>query len=179
MSTMRAVWLCLAAELLLPACAPRPKESHMQTRPIPEMLGAVMEFRLGKEVTHRSLPIRAPAGPAGLKLGHYFLRIENVTSSKQAPPFAVYPNLPEAADPAKFPELCIDSMETFGLMEASRPRPNHAANGMTYSFDATKTLLALEATKRWDGKTLRVTFVPGRWDGEVDVRVGRLSLYIE
>lgn len=151
----------------------------MHPPPIPEMLGATMEFRLGKEVTHRSLSVRAPSGPARLNRGQYFLRIENVTSPRHAPRFMVYLNLPEGADPAKFPELCVDSMETFGLMEASRPRPNHAPNGMTYSFDATKTLLALEAAKRWDWKNLRVTFVPGRWDGEVDVRVGRLSLYIE
>lgn len=155
-----------------------------QRPPIPETLGASAEpIHLGKGIAQVSFPVRTPEGPARWRSPsvpkQFFVRIENMTSSKRAPGFNLYVNLPEGANPTEHPEYLVDNLATFGLVESSRPGSNHPPDGLSFNVEVTKHLLSLESANKWDGKTLRVTFVPGLWNGEIDVKLGRVSLFVE
>jgi hypothetical protein len=151
---------------------------------IPEMVGATSApFALGKDATHISLAIHPPTGPAFLGVDkvprRVFLKFENITSDEMAPPYNVFLNLPPGDDPAKHPELHVGVLAMFGLVELSSPSRDHPGDGLTYSVTVTSEFLRLPAMPGWDSNNLRITFVPKPWDDEVDVRVGRVSLYFE
>jgi hypothetical protein len=162
----------------------QPPDPNSIRRNVPEMVGATSSpFHLRKEITNISFPVRAPIGPARIRpdltLKQLFLRIENMTSDQRAPTMDVYVNLPEGESHQKHPELYVDSLAMFGLVESSRPSEHHAENGMSFHIDLTKVLYALETAGKWNGKSVRVTFIPGEWNGDIDILVGRMSLYVE
>ena len=67
----------------------------------------------------------------------------------------------------------------FGLVEASGADGRHKDNGLGFTFEASDVYARLMAARDWHAKTLRVTFVPSPWDGPINVKVGRVSLYFE
>lgn len=159
----------------------------MQTPPmqiIPETVGATSApFELGLATAHIEFTVHPPSGPA-LKTPasvprRLFLRIENLTTETDAPSYDVYINVPPGADPAKHPGLKVGFTPTFGLYEASRGDGNHPGDGLGTQIEITALLNSLTAAKEWDGKSLRVTFVPDpSWDVPAKLRVGRVSLVI-
>jgi hypothetical protein len=178
-----------------PAAPVVPKELHMQSPsdpnnpqqdkpPIPEMLGATSRpFELGKVTSTVSFEIQSPTGPALLRSDgqpkRVLLRAEKVTSTIPAPPFDVYLNLPPGEEAEKHPDLYAFTLSTFGLVESSTSGDQHPGNGLNFLEDVTELFVRLNAMKDWDRKTIRASFVPSSWVGDIKVQVGRLSLMME
>jgi hypothetical protein len=164
---------------------PDPQNQRKSPPPIPETVGATSApFKLGKGTTTISMEIHAPTGPALLhsdgRTKRVLLRIENLTSQIAAPSFGVYLNLPPGDDPQKRHDLYALTLSTFGLVESSQARGNHPANGLNFVQDVTEVFGRVTRATDWDGKNLRVSFVPIRWkDYPLDATVGRVSLLIE
>ena len=157
-------------------------DSPQQSAPIPEMIGATAApFSLGKGLTHVSLAMQSPSGPAFQRADRtpirVFLKFENIKANVRAPAFDVYLNLPDDA-PEKHPELQAGVLPMFGLVEASTSTERHPNDGLTYSQDVTNLFIRLATTRSWDPTKLRITFVPRAWDGPIEVQVGRVSLVI-
>lgn len=159
----------------------------MQSPPfpiIPETVGATSApFELGLTAAHVEFPIHPPTGPAALVRPavprRLFLRIENLVAETDAPSYDVYLNLPAGADPKKHPELKVGFTPTFGLFEASQGDGKHPGDGLGTQMEVTAVLNRLTASRQWDGKMLRVTFVPELpWDAPAKLKVGRVSLVI-
>jgi len=151
---------------------------------LPEMVGATSApIELGKATAHIGFAIGAPSGPTRLLgdalLRRVFLNIENITSDAMAPSYNVYLNVPQGDDPQKHPDLRVGNLALFGLVESSRSDEEHPGNGLSFKMEVTAVYLRLVATSDWDTKNVRVSFVPRPWDDEVNVRVGRISLYFE
>lgn len=100
----------------------------------------------------------------------FYLGIENITSERGAPEYAVFLNLPEG-EAGKHRDRFAGQMPMFGLREASRGKA-----GLTYRFDVTDLIRRLAAGADWDAALIRVTFVPEREDHEARVRVGQAVL---
>jgi hypothetical protein len=153
-----------------------------QQPPTQEMVGATSApFELGKGATTISFEIRVPTVRALLRpdgqAERVMLRIENVTSNKQAPSFDVYLNVPPGESPEKHPDLYAFTLSTYGLVESSKSRGQHPGTGLSDIQDVTEILERLTAARDWDGKTLRASFVPGSWGNRpIKVKVGRASL---
>ena len=161
-----------------------PQKSNPKPPPIRETVGATESpFSLGKGPTHVAFELHAPSGPALLRPDgtprRVFLKVENITSKIAAPSFDVYLNLPPNEEPYKRPDLHVGKLPTFGLVEASRSSETHVGNGLTYTEDVTALFFRLAASRDWDQKNLRVSFVPPRWDYPLQVQVGRVSLMLE
>jgi hypothetical protein len=151
---------------------------------IAEMVAATSApFYLTETTTTTTLAIHAPTGPALLGPGgmprRVFLKVENITSETEVPTYEVYLNLPPGAGPELNRDRRAGNLPMFGLIESSRASETSSGSGLTYSFDVTPVVLRLIAARDWDGKALRVSFVPERWPGKARVQVGRLSLYFE
>ncbi len=147
---------------------------------IPETIGASSApFELGPEAGHTEFVVHAATGPAALVPRRVFLRIENITAEASAPSYDVYINVPRGEDPKKHPELKVGFTPTFGLREASVGDERHPGNGLATQFDITAVLIRFKAAGLWDGKALRVSFVPEAvWTGAAKLRVGRVSLIV-
>jgi tyrosinase len=149
------------------------------------MVAATSEpFYLGSHPVEITLAIHAPTGPAAsheaLTQMEVHLYIENVTCSKDAPPFRVYLNVPRGDTPEQHPELLVGNLGMFGLRKASDPQGKRGGNGLSFTVDLTDAVPHLIASKNWDQQNLRVTFSPGYWEGQVpQVKVGRVSLYFK
>lgn len=161
---------------------PNPMDPEQsKSPPIEEMVGATSEpFYLTNDTAHISIPLHEPTGPARLrdkKLRKVLLSIENITSNARAPSYEVYVNLPPDDEPKKHPELYAGGLAMFGLLESSRPDEQHTDDGLSYKLDITALFHRLSEARDWDSKTLRLTFVAGRWDRPVNVKVGRVSIY--
>jgi hypothetical protein len=128
-----------------------------------------------------SLKIHPATGPARARYNvtsrRVVLKVEQVTSDRRAPNFAVYLNLPQGDLPEKRPDLRVGILAMFGLVESSRDSEKHGGNGLAFSFEATKAYVVLVATNKWNDESISVTFVPGPWDAPISVEVGRVSLY--
>ena len=107
------------------------------------------------------------------------VRFENITSKLIAPAYDVYLNLPVDADPQEHPELHAGMLSMFGLVEMSKPARNHPPDGLTYGLTVTKVFHRLPLLPGWNARTLRVSIVPEPWSEEVDVSVGRISVFYE
>ena len=107
------------------------------------------------------------------------LKVENVTSGKRAPNYGVYLNLPQSETAENRPDLRIGTLAMFGVVEASGADDRHPDTGLGFTFEASDVCARLVAARDWHAQTLRVTFVPSPWDGPINVRVGRVSLYFE
>lgn len=158
------------------------RQSNPQAPPIPEMIGATTApFNLNKGMSHVTLAMHAPTGPAFQRADRtpirVFLKFENITASVRAPAFDIYLNLPDDA-PEKHPELQAGALPMFGLVEASRSSERHPDNGLSYTQDVTNLFIRLATTPSWDPTKLRVTFVPRPWNDTIQVQVGRVSLVI-
>jgi tyrosinase len=167
------------------------KELNMQTPPdrkksrppVPEMVGATSApFEIGARTTEISLEIHPPTGPAQAPGDsaprQITLRVENITGDQLAPTFSVYLNVPPGEEPVKHPELSAGSLGLFGLTGASHPDSKHGGSGLSFNLNISEVVGHLIATKNWDPKVLRISFVPGYWDAPVpNVKVGRVSLY--
>lgn len=171
-------------ELKMQPSPPDPKSQQKAKPPIPEMVGATSApLELSKRVTTFSFEIHPPTGPALLRPDgqrrRIILRIENARSTTGAPNFDIYLNLPPAEEPEKRPDLHAFTMGTFGLVESSKTKDHHPGNGLSISQDVTDLFLRLTASRDWDPKSLRVSFVAGAWNTPFSVQVGRTSLMIE
>ena len=162
-----------------------PNKPQKSRPPIPETVGATSApIKIGKSASTIPLEVHAPTGPALLRTEgppkRVLLRLENVTSGIPAPSINVYINLPPGEAPEKHPDLYALKISTFGLVEASQPRGEHPGDGLSFVQDVTDLYLRLTSSRDWDGKTLRLSFIPGRSaDYPVEVTVGRVSLLIE
>lgn len=161
---------------------PNAKDSE-KVRPIPEMVGATSApFYLGEAPTHITIEMQLPTGPALLRPDttprRLFLNIENITSEIDAPSYDLYLNLPPGAELQKHQDLHIGHLAMFGIIESSRSDENHPGNGLSYNLEVTGLLHRLAARRDWDGKELRVSFVPEPWPVAARVQVGRVSVYI-
>ena len=159
-----------------------PTQPNPEVPRIPEMVGATeAPFYLEEGVKSISLPIHPPMGPARLHSGlmsrRVVLKVEQLTSNRRAPNYAVYLNLPPGDVPEKRPDLRIGTLAMFGLVESSTPDERHANNGLGFTLEATDVYARLAATRNWNSESVRITFVPGPWDGPIKVQVGRVSLY--
>ena len=163
---------------------PNPQDPRKPDPPIRELVGATSApIRLGKNITQTTFNIHPPAGPAllhnDLMTRRVFLKIENITASRRAPAFDVYVNLPAGVDREKVRDWFVGNLSLFGLVESSRQTDQHPGNGLSYTREITELYRRLITKGDWDQKTLRVTFVPGEWWGDIDVKVGRISLIFE
>jgi|HubBroStandDraft_6_1064221.scaffolds.fasta_scaffold09897_7 tyrosinase len=162
-----------------------PQKPAAEAPRVAEMVGATSEpFFLGSQPTEITLAMHAPTGPAAshkaLSEMEVYLYIENLTCSKEAPPFRVYLNLPRGDAPEQHPELLVGNLGTFGVKKASDPEGPRGGNGLSFTVDLTDAVPRLIASKNWDPRNLRVTFSRGYWEGEVpQVKVGRVSLYFK
>lgn len=162
---------------------PDHRDPQKSRPPVPEMVGATSApFEIGSGATEISLAIHPPTGPAQLpadsKPKQVSIQVENITGEKVAPTFSVYLNVPPGDDPVQHPELSAGSLGLFGLVGASHPDSKHGGSGMSFKLNVSEVVDHLIATKNWDPKHLRISFVPGYWDAPVPkVRVGRVSLY--
>lgn len=161
-----------------------PKNAQKAKTLVPETIGATSEpFTVGTGPVRVSFEIHPPSGPALRRPDgqprRILLRVENVKSKAIAPTLSIYMNLPPGEDPARSPESLAFEFSTFGLMEASRPRGNHPANGLSDMRDVTAVVSRLITAGRWDSKAVSVTIVPDVWKGPVNIQVGRISLLLE
>ncbi len=162
---------------------PSPKDPQKSRPPVLEMVGATSApFDIGSGVTEISVALHTPTGPAQSQGDaiprQVTIQVENVTGDKVAPGFSVYLNLPPGANPTKHPELNAGGLGLFGLVGASHPDSAHGGSGMSFKLNASEVVSHLIATKNWNPKSLRISFVPGYWDAPVPkVRVGRVSVY--
>ena len=161
-----------------------PADPKSSRPPIPETVGATAApFRLGNTTTTIAFEIHPPTGPGLLRADgqpkRVLLRIENMRSGRQAPPYGMYLNLPPGAEAERHPDLFAFTLGTFGLVESSIMRDQHPGNGINVLEDITALYSRLASSREWDSKTLNVTFVPAHWEHPVDVEVGRLSLVLE
>lgn len=156
--------------------------SPPQTHP-PELIGATTAFVLTQAPIHVTIALRPPSGPARAKPAEgrrkVFLTVENVTSKTHAPFYDIYLNLPAGSDPEPPEFFQAGGLATFGLVEASVERDNHPANGLTDSFDVTNLFLKLAKRKDWDPASLRVTFSPHAWPEPLQVKVGRVAVFVQ
>lgn len=188
--------LAVASVFALEGCvyAPAvPKELYMQAPnpprnsrpPVPETVGATSgPIPLGKSVSTIHFEVHAPTGPALLRTEgppkRVLLRVENVRSNMPAPSFDVYLNVPPGEAPEAHPDLHALTISTFGLVERSKPQGGHPGNGLSFVQDVTDIYNHLTAGANWDGKDLRVSFVPAPSASyPVEVTVSRVSLLIE
>ena len=82
--------------------------------------------------------------------------------------------------PEKHPDLRAFNLSTFGMVEASESKGHHPGDGLSFLKDVTELLVRLTITGDWDGRSLRVSFVPAPWgDYPISVQVGRVSLMLE
>jgi tyrosinase len=162
---------------------PSPADPQKSKPPVLEMVGATSApFEIGAGVTEIAVALHPPSGPAqshgDLKPKHVTLQIENMTGSDPAPGFSVYLNVPHGDEPEQHPDLSAGSFGLFGLVESSHPDSQHGGSGKGVKLNASEVVSHLIATKNWDPKSLRISFVPGYWDAPVPkVRVGRVSVY--
>ena len=164
---------------------PDPNKPQKSRPPIPETVGATSApFELGKRTTTISFDIHVPVGPALSRqerpAKRILLRVENVKSAMLAPSFRVYLNVPPGEEPEKHPDLRAFNLSTFGMVEASESKGHHPGDGLSFLKDVTELLVRLTITGDWDGRSLRVSFVPAPWgDYPISVQVGRVSLMLE
>lgn len=162
---------------------PEQKDPQKSKPPISEMIGATSApFYIGPGTTQISFALHTPSGPSLLREGsdhQLILLFENITGDKRAPSFKVYLNVPHGEAPEQHPEFAAGTLGFFGLLESSRPNPQHGEGGLTLNLDVTDLVHRLMATKNWDLQNLRLSFVPGIWDAPVPrVKIGRVSLYL-
>ena len=164
---------------------PDPKKPQKSRPPVPETVGATSEpFKIGKSPSTVQLEVHPPTGPGLLRADgqpkRILLRVENMTSLSLAPSISVYLNVPPGETAEKRPDLYAMKISTFGLFEASQPKGDHPGDGLSFTQDISELYAHLTASKDWDGKKLRLTFIPGRsGDSPVDISIGRVSLQIE
>ncbi|HEU0121501.1 MAG TPA: hypothetical protein VFQ91_13305 [Bryobacteraceae bacterium] len=168
-----------------------PKKPAAKAQPIPEMIGATeAPFVVEKDQTHISLVLHAPRGPALVRgpalpgvartdgsTVRIILRVENITGTEMVPDLNLYLNLPKGEPADKHPELLAGRLPLFGLAESSSGEDGQTGNGLFHALDITAVYGRLLRDNDWDGKSLRVSFVP-TLPNSSKVRVGRVSVYI-
>lgn len=168
-----------------------PKKPVAKAQPIPEMIGATeAPFVVEKDQTNISLTLHPPRGPAIARgpaipgvirtdgsTVRVLLRVENITGTEMVPDLHIYLNIPKGEPVAKHPELLAGRLPLFGLAESSTGEDGQAGNGLFHALDVTSVYAVLLRDKEWDGKSLRVTFVP-TLPNSSKVRIGRVSVYI-
>lgn len=65
----------------------------------------------------------------------------------------------------------------FGLVESSDTTGPNAGSGLSYDLDVTAVVTALRVQPGWDASKLDVLFVPVNEEKDVEVHVGRISLF--
>lgn len=162
------------------------KEEKPAARPphAPELVGATsVPFVLTREPTQVTISLRPPSGPARSEAAKgarkVFLTVENVTSRTHAPFYDIYINLPAGQDREPPESFHAGGLATFGLVEASVETDRHPGNGLTDSFDVTALFLRLAKRSDWDPSKLRVTFSPHPWPEPLQVKVGRVAVFVQ
>ena len=120
----------------------------------------------------------AAAGAAPAAPDRVFLNLENVRGLNDATAFAVYINVPDGEDPAKFPDHLAGSIALFGVRKATMADATHAGNGLTFVLEITHVIDTLHLAGGLNTDQLRVRLVPTRPVPEAaQISIGRISLF--
>jgi tyrosinase len=107
-----------------------------------------------------------------------FLNLENVRGLNDATAFNVYVNLPEGADPAKYPDHLAGSVALFGVRKATLSDDKHAGDGLTFVLEISHVIDALHLAGGLDVSKLDVRLVPVKPVPEAaQVSIGRISVF--
>ena len=152
----------------------------------PNLIGASpAAFTLGTGNNKAQVPTQQVAGatlqPMGgsPQQGRIYLQFENITGTDVAPSYDVYVALPAGADPANHSDHYVGTVSLFGLVESTNPQIPGGGSGLTLCLEITEQVIKLRQLGSWDPANLDVEFVKAGDQPEVDVRIGRISLYAE
>jgi tyrosinase len=107
-----------------------------------------------------------------------FLNLENVRGLSDATAFNVYVNLPDGADPAKYPDNLAGSIALFGVRKASVANAKHAGNGLTFVLEITHVIDKLHLAGAFDANQLHVRLVPLRpVPDEAQISIEGISIF--
>ncbi len=128
------------------------------------------------------LPIapQAPALTLGAETGPHqvFLHIHNVRGAGRLETRYIYLNLVDGVAPLAQQDVYAGSLPGFGIREATQPGGAHGGVGKTTVLNITTAVAALQKAGRWDGKTLRITFVTKRAPVPgSELSIGQIGLY--
>jgi tyrosinase len=120
-----------------------------------------------------SLTTAAPTAPDRI-----FLNLENVRGRNDATVFSVYINMPEGADPVRYPDHRAGSVGLFGVSRATVGDDGHAGDGLTFVIEITDVLDALHLAGNLNVAQLHVRLVPRKPVAEsAQVSIGRISVF--
>lgn len=142
--------------------------------------GARAQVKLDREVRQKVAAslATAPQPEEPAVPDRVFLNLENVRGLSDATAFKVYVNLPEGADPEKYPELLAGKIALFGVTNATAPDAEHAGRGLTYPLEITRIVDALHLRNALDVDSLHVTIVPIKPVPEdAQISIERVSLF--
>jgi tyrosinase len=107
-----------------------------------------------------------------------FLNLENVRGLNDATAFSVYINVPEGADPARYPDHLAGSIALFGVRKATMADDKHAGDGLTFVLEITRVIDTLHLAGALNTGQLQVRLVPVRPVPEAaQVSIGRVSIF--
>jgi tyrosinase len=120
-----------------------------------------------------SLTAAAPTAPDRI-----FLNLENVRGLSDAVAFGVYINVPDGADPAKYPDHLAGSIALFGVRKASKADDKHAGDGLTFVLEISHVVDSLHLAGGLNANELHVRLVPQNPVPEAaQVSIGRISIF--
>jgi tyrosinase len=116
------------------------------------------------------------AAPAGAP-DRVFLNLENIKSHSDAGLFYVYVDLPQGADPERYPDHLAGTISMFGVSKATASQGPGAGNGVNASLDITSIVDKLHLTNALgeDLSVKLVSAVPGATSDNISI--GRISVY--
>ena len=106
-----------------------------------------------------------------------FLNLENVRGLNDATIFSVYINVPDGADPARYPDHLAGSVSLFGVSKATSADTEHAGDGLTLVLEITHVIDTLHLAGALDASQLHVRLVPLNPVPEAaQISIGRISV---
>ncbi|ESX27547.1 MULTISPECIES: tyrosinase family protein [unclassified Mesorhizobium] len=144
--------------------------------------GDVVESRVrldGKELQKltRALNAKTFSAAAAREPDRIYLNLENIKSPSDAALFYVYVNLPQGADPEKYPDHFAGTLSMFGVSKASTPLGPTGGDGVTTSLDITSIVDRMHTENSLSGElsVKLISAVPGATSD--DLSIGRISVY--
>jgi tyrosinase len=120
----------------------------------------------------------AAAGATPAAPDRIFLNLENVRGVNDATAFAVYINVPDGEDPARFPDHLAGSIALFGVRKATMADATHAGNGLTFVLEITHVIDTLHLAGALNIDQLHVRLVPTRpVPAAAQISIGRISVF--
>lgn len=107
-----------------------------------------------------------------------FLNLENVRGVSDDTTFDVYINVPNGADPAKYPDHFAGSVGLFGVRQASAVDDKHAGAGLTLVLEISHVIDRLHLSGDLDSGQLHVQLVPLKpVPDDAQISIGRISVF--